>query len=375
MDQLASQSGEKTLFGRTGGAATLAVGMSQIFSRMVKGHGLSLWYHFAIMFEALFILTTLDAGTRVGRYLLQDILGGVWRPLGDTKNITANVGASLLMVAGWGYFLIQGVRDPLGGINSLWPLFGIANQLLAAIALCLATTVVLKMQLQFKSKNEKLKMGRPAFALVVLKPLVWLLVVTMTAGWQKISSPDPRIGFLAAARSETVRAEARASELTAKLGVTKNPQDVQAMVEEMGGLMVRRDRLRFNDLLDATVAAFFMCLVAVIALISAWEWLMLVRGAKAARLHESEPVWLPEYAVAEAKPVNVLGLVALGCALAKELSGESHLERAQQMAMNCNCAEVRVDLLGGRKADCAKTPEQIYVEVTEQRFNGINRCC
>jgi carbon starvation protein len=306
-------------------------------------------------------------------------MGGVWQPLGDTKNITANVGASLLMVAGWGYFLIQGVRDPLGGINSLWPLFGIANQLLAAIALCLATTVVLKMQLnrraEFKVQSSKFKVGKPAFALVVLVPLVWLLVVTMTAGWQKISSPDPRIGFLAAARNETIRAEARASELTAKLGVTKNSQEVQAMVEEMGGLMLRRDRLRFNDLLDATVAAFFMCLVAVIALISAWEWLLLVRGAKLAKLHESEAVWLPDYAVAEAKPVNVLGLVALGCALAKELSGETHLERAQQMALNCNCTETRVHLLGERKVECAKTPEQIYVEVTEQRFNGVNRCC
>src|SRR5438067_1487873 len=199
MDALAKQLGEKTLFGRTGGAATLAVGMAHIFSNAVRGRWLDLWYHFAIMFEALFILTTLDAGTRVGRYLIQDALGNIWKPLGETRRTGANVLASVLVVAAWGYFLIQGVRDPEGGVRALWPLFGIANQMLAGIALCLATTVLLKMQLAPRERDQQSKIEIPkskiSFALVTLIPLAWLLAVTMTAGFEKIFHNETRPDF------------------------------------------------------------------------------------------------------------------------------------------------------------------------------------
>ena len=176
------------MFGRTGGAATLAVGMAQIFSKVVNGRWLDLWYHFAIMFEALFILTTIDAGTRVGRYLLQDLLGHIWKPLGEHEKPRRQPAGQRADGAAWGYFLIQGVRDPLGGINSLWPLFGIANQMLAAIALCLATTIILKMALGAPvsdpartgdSQHAGPEAGAPSrspwLALVTLIPLVWLL--------------------------------------------------------------------------------------------------------------------------------------------------------------------------------------------------------
>jgi carbon starvation protein len=351
MNSLADSVQENTLFGRTGGAATLAVGMAVIFSEVTGGRGLGLWYHFAIMFEALFILTTLDAGTRVGRYLLQDFLGNVWKPLGDTKRLSSNILASVLVVIGWGYFLIQGVRDPLGGINSLWPLFGIANQLLASIALCLATTVILKMQLAKKD-------GRPALALVTFLPLVWLLTVTITAGVQKIGSPDPRIGFLSLARNLEQKAPALEQAVTA----ARAAGDSVALTAAERALK-NNNVLLFNQYLDATVAAIFLVLVIWVVAICLWEWARLLGRRIEARLHESPPVWLPDYAVAEGKPVRFWGLFALLAALLKELSGEAELERvARQEAAIC-CEEHRA------------SRGEIYEGTLEARYKNIRRCC
>jgi carbon starvation protein len=188
MHALATEMGEATLFARTGGAPSLAVGMASIFSNAFGQGLLALWYHFAIMFEAVFILTTLDAGTRVGRFMLQDALSHVWRPFGQTSWYPSVLMASGLIVAGWGYFLYIGVVDPNGGINILWPLFGIANQLLAGIALCVATGILVKH-------------GKLRYAWVTALPLAWIAIVCTAATWQKVVSTDVRVGFLAAAEA------------------------------------------------------------------------------------------------------------------------------------------------------------------------------
>jgi carbon starvation protein len=359
MGSLANELGEKTLFGRTGGAATLAVGMAHIFSKAVNGRWLDLWYHFAIMFEALFILTTLDAGTRVGRYLLQNVLGRAWKPFGDPRNFLAPPAAAALMVGAWGYFLIQGVRDPLGGVNSLWPLFGIANQMLAAIALCLGTTIILKMQLQSESRvqGRGSKAGKPALALITLVPLVWLVAVTFTAGVQKIWSPDPRIGFLAQAQALVEKTPG----LQNALDSANAAGDLPAIGAAQKTWQTNRS-LQFNNRLDAAVAGIFLVLVIAIILLSLREWILLLTRRKRAVLHETDPVWLPDYAVAEGQPLHLAGTAALALALAKEWSGESHLERAHQQAQAvCKCHPANA--------------QQIYVEATEQRFNGVRRCC
>ncbi|NBR87552.1 MAG: carbon starvation protein A [Proteobacteria bacterium] len=373
MTELAKEVGEHTLYGRTGGAATLAVGMANIFSKVTHGRWLDIWYHFAIMFEALFILTTLDAGTRVGRYLIQDALGHVWKPLGDTKALGANIFASALVVMGWGYFLIQGVRDPLGGINSLWPLFGIANQLLASIALCLATTVILKLQLagpklspeESKVQNPVGKVGNPAYALVTLIPLIWLLSVTLTAGYQKIWHPKPSIGFLAAAEG----LEKAKPDLEKAIEAAKTAGVAEGIAKAETALRNNRT-LRFNNQLNAVVAGTFMALVIAIVLMSVYEWLSLLAKRRSPQLSETEPVWLPAYAVAEGRPVQWWNIFALGFLLLKELSGEAAVDRAQA------CIPRKVDLLGGSKAMAKEQRAQAYVAAAEKRFDGgPNRCC
>ncbi|HEX6036458.1 carbon starvation CstA family protein [Longimicrobium sp.] len=256
MTALAASVGEGSLLARTGGAPSLAVGMSQIFSGVFGGHGMAaLWYHFAIMFEALFILTTIDTGTRVGRFMLQEILGHVYKPMGRTSWYPSIIVSSGLVVAGWAYFLYQGVVDPLGGINSLWPLFGISNQLLAAVALCVGTTVLIKM-------------GKARFAWVTLVPLAWLAAVTFTAGWQKVFSPDPKLGFLAQANA--IATKIAAGELPA------GAQTVEAA-----------QRMIFNARLDAVVALAFMAVALLVMAVSMREWFLLVRKRKPAVMHEA----------------------------------------------------------------------------------------
>ena len=373
MDRLAAEVKEKTLFSRTGGAATLAAGMASIFANVTRGRWLDLWYHFAIMFEALFILTTIDAGTRAGRYVLQDVLGNLWKPLGETKNTGANVLASVLLVGGWGYFLIQGVRDPLGGVNSLWPLFGIANQMLAAIGLCLGTTIILKMVLQPKSEvqSPKSKVRGPALALITLVPLVWLLAVTVTAGVQKIWNADPRIGFLAQANALSAKMPSIESALAAA-----NTAGDAAAIEQAQKALQTNGVLRFNNRLDAAVAGGFLLLVAAIVLLSVREWILLLARRKPAVLRETEPVWLPDYAVAESKPLHVAGVAALTFALAKELSGEAEMDRARQGATLCECEHSKAGCPTAMNASQARQANvRAYVEVAEKRFKGVKNCC
>ena len=247
MAALAKSVGEETLFYRTGGAPSLALGMAHIFAKGGGGERLlAFWYHVAIMFEALFILTVIDAGTRVGRFMLQDLLGHFYAPLGRTSWWPGVLGTSAAIVISWGFFLYQGVTDPLGGINSLWPLFGIANQLLAIIALCLGTTVLIKMH------------GKK-FMWITILPMLWLGTVTFTSALMKIFSPLPRIGFLAAAKV-----------------LEKAPNQTDAT-----------RTMIFNNYLDAFVCALFLVLVTTILIDSVRQWIGILNGSREARSTET----------------------------------------------------------------------------------------
>ncbi|SDH86098.1 carbon starvation CstA family protein [Nitrosomonas sp. Nm132] len=230
LTQTAKDVGENTIISRTGGAPTLAVGMAQILSNFIGGQAMmAFWYHFAILFEALFILTAVDAGTRAGRFMLQDLLGTFIPAMKRTNSLSANLIATVLCVSGWGYFLYQGVIDPLGGINTLWPLFGITNQMLACIALILCTCILFKTQ-------------RDRYAWITIVPTVWIACTTLTAAWHKIFNDNPRIGFLAHANSY----EAALSDGNL-LAPAKSTSQMQQVI--------------FNDYLDAGLAAMFMCIL------------------------------------------------------------------------------------------------------------------
>lgn len=254
MTGLAHAVGEQTLLNRAGGAPSLAVGMAQIFSNTIGGERLlSIWYHFAIMFEALFILTVLDAGTRVGRFMVQELCGRVWKPLGRMNWMPGILLSSGIIVGAWGYFLYQGVVDPLGGINSLWPLFGISNQLLAAVALVVATTILLKM-------------GRLKWIWVTLAPMAWLVIITMKASYQKIFSVNPRIGFLS-------YANAMAAQLAAgKIPVAK---------------IADTHRLIFNQRLDAGVTAVLAVMILVLLVEALVQWHAILSRRKEPVLRET----------------------------------------------------------------------------------------
>ena len=256
MQTLAKEMGETTLFARTGGAPSLAVGMASIFARTFGESLLAVWYHFAIMFEALFILTTLDAGTRVGRFMVQDLLQHLWKPLGQTSWYPSVVLSSAIVVAGWGYFLYIGVIDPLGGVNILWPLFGIANQMLAGIALCVATGILVKM-------------GKARYAWVTGLPLAWLAVVTTTAAWQKVFDADTRVGFLAAA-----------NDMAQKLAAGALPAGKAAVAPQ----------LILNQRIDAGLTLLFVAILWIIIVDTARVSLRRLRGRPVLPLTETRYV-------------------------------------------------------------------------------------
>ncbi|MCY1043131.1 carbon starvation protein A [Corallococcus sp. bb12-1] len=265
LEQTARDIGETTILSRAGGAPTLAVGMAQILHGLVSGQGMmAFWYHYAILFEALFILTTVDAGTRVGRFMIQELAGLVYAPLKRTESWGANLLATALCVGAWGYFLYQGVVDPLGGINTLWPLFGIANQMLAAVALTLGCVVLVKMK-------------RERYVWVPGIPAAWLVLCTLTAGFQKVFGSDVRVSFVAHAKAF--------SQAVAEGRVIAPAKSLEEM-----------ERIIFNDYLDAALTAFFMVVVVATILFG-------VRAILAAR-RSPEPTAHETPYVAAAAPVQ-----------------------------------------------------------------------
>ncbi|AIE59017.1 carbon starvation CstA family protein [Bacillus methanolicus] len=255
LTRLANDVGEKTILSRTGGAPTLAIGMAVIFSKVIGGKTLmAFWYHFAILFEALFILTTIDAGTRVGRFMIQDIIGTAYKPFAKTEALLPNIIATALCVGAWGYFLYQGVIDPLGGINTLWPLFGIANQMLAGIALLLGTTILFKM-------------GKKRYVWVTLIPTTWILIVTMTAGWQKLFHENPKISFLSHAK------------------LFKGAMN-EGKVLAPAANAAQMKQVLINDYVDATLCAIFMIVVITVLISALIIWYKVLTNKKVT-LHES----------------------------------------------------------------------------------------
>jgi carbon starvation protein len=258
LQNTASAVGESTIIARTGGAPTLAVGMSQIFAGVTSIVGTALqafWYHFAIMFEALFILTTVDAGTRVGRFMIQDLVGNAWRPFARTSWLPGNVVASAVIVGAWGYFLYAGATDPLGGINQLFPLFGIANQLLAAVALTVGTTILIKM-------------GKLKYAWVTALPLAWDAAVTLTASWYKIFSSDPKVGFFA--QKSAAQTALDSGQLYAPATTLEQTQQVIV-----------------NTTVDGILSIIFALAIIIVIADAARVWIGIIRGKKEPELHEA----------------------------------------------------------------------------------------
>jgi carbon starvation protein len=257
LSNTAASVGESSIISRTGGAPTLAVGMSQIFSGATAFLGglQAFWYHFAIMFEALFILTTVDAGTRVGRFMLQDLFGNVYRPFREASWLPGSIAASALIVGAWGYFLYVGATDPLGGINQLFPLFGIANQLLAAVALTVGTTILIKM-------------GKLKYAWVTALPLAWDAIVTLTASAYKIFSSDPKIGFFA-------------QRSAAQVALANNETYTGAST------LAQTEQIITNATVDGVLSILFALAIIIVMADAARVWIGLIRGGQEPDMHEA----------------------------------------------------------------------------------------